>query len=247
MPRVTRAPMPPSRATVGDRVTIEALSIWSLGALFGLRHALDPDHLVAVSTLVAGRSSPRAALAVGVAWGLGHTLALLTVASVLALARGGLSPRLAQGFELGVGIMLVVLGVQSLRRARPGGPIGAHVDHANHPDHAARAHRHTWTSARRSLLVGIAHGLAGSGALTALIAAEFPSVAGRIAYVAVFGIGATIGMAALSGLAGVPLAGVSRRPAVRRALAATGGVLAIGLGVFWVTRQLLEWRGLAAF
>ncbi|HET6148386.1 MAG TPA: high frequency lysogenization protein HflD [Polyangia bacterium] len=221
-------------------MTIEALSLWSLGALLGLRHALEPDHLVALSTLFAGRSGPRSALGVGAAWGVGHTLALLAVASVLALARGRMSPALAAGFELGVGVMLILLGVQSLRRARGAGD----ADGGDHVHPTAGLPRASWPPARRALLVGIAHGLAGSGALTALIAAQFPSLAGRIGYVAVFGVGSMIGMAALSGLAGVPLGRAGRRPALRRALGLLGGALAIALGLVWVVREA---RALACF
>jgi len=220
-------------------VTVEALSLWSLGALLGLRHALEPDHLVAVSTLIAGRAGPRSALHVGAAWGLGHTLALLAVASALALARGHMSPALAAGFELGVGVMLIFLGVQSLRRAHGGGgdeaaAAGLQAAPADGPRRRARA---SWPPARRALLVGIAHGLAGSGALTALIAAQFPSLVGRIGYVALFGVGSMIGMAGLSGLAGVPLGRAGRRPALRRALGLAGGAMAVALGLLWVVRE----------
>jgi len=205
-------------------MTIEAVSLWSLGALFGLRHALEPDHLVAVSTLVTHRPGARTALGIGIAWGAGHTLALLGVASVLAVARGRLSPAVVAAFELGVGLMLVLLGVQSVRRTFTRAPVPELA-----PTHA---------TARRSILIGIAHGLAGSGAVTALIASQFPSVAGRIGYVAVFGIGSMIGMAGMSGLAGASLARASRRPGLAKGLAAAGGVLAIALGIIWVTREL---------
>jgi hypothetical protein len=224
-------------------MTVEIVSLWSLGALFGLRHAFEPDHLAAVTTLVTGRSSPRAALGIGAAWGLGHTLALLAVASVLAVARRSLSPTLAVVFELGVGLMLILLGVLSMRRAAA----DRQVDDAASPSAPAsppraggRQRRFSgagWTSARRSLLVGLVHGAAGSGAITALIAAQFPSVAGRIAYVAVFGLGSMIGMAGLSGLAGVPLGRANLRPTLRRALGLTGGAVAIAIGIVWVVRE----------
>ena len=232
-------------------MTVEALSLWSLGALLGLRHALEPDHLVAVSTLIAGRAGPRSALHVGAAWGLGHTLALLAVASALALARGRMSPALAAGFELGVGVMLIVLGVQSLRRAHGAddGVVAGAAGVAGAPDADAPRPppRTSWPPARRALLVGTAHGLAGSGALTALIAAQFPSLVGRIGYVAVFGVGSMIGMAGLSGLAGVPLGRAGRRPALRRALGLAGGAVAIALGLVWVVRGRRGrcWRKLA--
>jgi hypothetical protein len=217
----------------GERMNLEAVSLWSLGALFGLRHALEPDHLAALAALITQRPGVRPAVGAGVAWGLGHTLALLAVASALALLRARLSPVVVTAFEVGVGLMLILLGVQALQRtftSRPPPP----------------QHRHEsadWATARRSLLVGIAHGLAGSGAVTALIAAQFPSVAGRIGYVAVFGVGSMIGMATLSGLAGVPLARAIRRPALAKALGAAGGALAIVVGVVWLIRELRALSG----
>ena len=217
----------------GAVMTAEALSLWLFGALFGLRHALEPDHLVAVSTLVVGRPRPRVAFGLGLAWGLGHTLTLVLVASVLAALRMTLSPTVAAAFELAVGGVLIILGGQSLRQAlgrRP--PMDPAVSGVR--DQAPRRapfSRRDWTIARRSLVVGVVHGLAGSGALTALIAARFPSFAGRVAYVGLFGAGSTIGMATLSGLAGVPLARASLRPALRRAIGIATGGLAIALGI----------------
>jgi hypothetical protein len=213
-------------------MTLEALSLWSMGALFGLRHALEPDHLAALSALITQRPGVRPAVGAGVAWGLGHTLALLAVASVLALLRARLSPVVVTAFEIGVGLMLILLGAQALRRtfADP----RQHQQHPHQHGHPGRA----WSTARRSLLVGIAHGLAGSGAVMALIAAQFPSFAGRMGYVVVFGVGSMIGMATLSGLAGVPLARAIRRPVLAKALGAAGGALAILVGIVWLIREL---------
>jgi len=221
-------------------MNLEALSLWSLGALFGLRHAFEPDHLAAVSALVTQRPGARTALGIGAAWGLGHTLALLAVASTLAIVRGKLPPPVTAGLELVVGVILILLGAQSLQRARAVAREQAHarahaVEEAVLPPALGGAR---WKAARRSVLVGVAHGLAGSGAITALIAAQFPSFAGRVAYVAVFGLGSTLGMAGLSGLAGGALARAARRPVLRPILAVAGGVLAIGVGAVWVAREV---------
>src|SRR4051812_1928672 len=114
-----------------------------LGLALGMRHALEPDHLTAVSTLVVEHHSVRKGVWLGLCWGLGHTAALLAVAGVLALLGARMPQRLADTFELGVALMLVGLGLRSIARAKA----------ARHFHPGAR------TFAARSLLVGVVHGL----------------------------------------------------------------------------------------
>jgi len=90
-----------------------------------------------------------------------------------------------------------------------------------------------WTLARRPLIVGAVHGLAGSGALTALVLATLTSTAARITYMTLFGFGSTLGMALLSGLLGWPLAKIGANRTMTRALSVVVGCLSIGLGLFW--------------
>ena len=158
----------------------------ALGSLLGMRHALEPDHLTAVSTLMTSvpgeRSGIRAAM-LGATWGLGHTLSLVVVGAVLVVLRAEMPARVADLFELFVAIMLVGLGVRAIVVAVRQGPIGpAHTHHHGplvHNHAGAAPHVHVrlrgfrfggqveWTLATRPLVVGAIHGLAGSGALTA--------------------------------------------------------------------------------
>ena len=94
--------------------------------------------------------------------------------------------------------------------------------------------------ARRSLLVGSVHGLAGSGALTALVASRLSSTPERLFYVGLFGLGSVMGMSALSGVAGWPLARLGRSPTVARVLMTGTGLLAFGLGIVWGLPLLAE-------
>ena len=217
----------------------EILTGSALGSLLGMRHALEPDHLTAVSTLVTGeRSSARAAM-LGAFWGLGHTLSLVVVGAVLVLLRAEMPARVADLFEMGVAIMLVGLCIRAIVLAVRQGPAGpTHTHHHGHVVHrhagvTPHVHVGRWTLARRPLLVGAVHGLAGSGALTALVLATLTSTAARITYMSLFGIGSTVGMAALSGLLGWPLAKIGANGTVMRALSVAVGCLSIGLGVFW--------------
>jgi hypothetical protein len=187
-----------------------------LGVLLGMRHAIEPDHLAAVATLVTdGRTRFRGAL-VGAFWGVGHTFALLVVGVALVALRTTLSASLADAFELAVAVMLVLLGVRAIRRAAA----------------ADEAHAHGGPGVR-PFFVGLVHGLAGSGALTALVFAGLPTTASRFAYITLFGLGSVAGMAILSGLAGWPLALLGQRPRARRALAIVTGAVSVLVGVAW--------------
>src|SRR5712671_5791593 len=227
----------------------EILTGSALGTLLGMRHALEPDHLTAVSTLVTGeRSSIRAAM-LGASWGLGHTLSLVVVGTVLVVLRAEMPARVADLFELFVAIMLVALGIRAIVIAVREGRIGpAHTHHHGHIVHrhagaAPHVHVGRWTLARRPLLVGAVHGLAGSGALTALVLATLTSTAARLTYMMLFGLGSTVGMAMLSGVLGWPLARIGANRSAVRALSIAVGCLSIGLGVFWgypLTSRLLH-------
>ncbi len=218
---------------------IELMTSSGLGSLLGMRHALEPDHLAAMSTLVTGeRSSYKAAL-LGACWGLGHTFALVAVGAVLVFLRAEMPARLADAFELSVALMLVALGVRAIclaARQGPAGPVHAHqhgrVAHV-HTGATAHVHIGTWTLARRPLLVGAVHGLAGSGALTALVLATLPSTSARLTYMAVFGLGSTLGMAALSGLLGWPLARMGSHRTLARAVSLAVGCVSTTIGLAW--------------
>jgi hypothetical protein len=218
---------------------LELLTGSGLGSLLGMRHALEPDHLAAVTTLVSHeRSSVRAAL-LGAWWGIGHTLALLVVGAALVLVRAELPDAISDAFELAVALMLIGLGIRSVQLAAlqaPGGPRYLHRHGLIVHSHAAvPAHVHigTWTFARRPLLVGAVHGLAGSGALTALVLATLPTTAAQLMYVLLFGVGSTLSMAALSGLLGWPLARLGTNHRVARGVSLVVGCVSIAIGIMW--------------
>jgi hypothetical protein len=218
---------------------LELLTSSSLGSLLGMRHALEPDHLAAVSTLVTRERSGYTAALLGACWGVGHTVSLLAAGTLLVLLRAEMPARLADTFELGVAAMLVALGLRAIYLAARQGPAGSvHVHHHRglvHVHRGAPAHIHigTWTLARRPLLVGAVHGLAGSGTLTALVVATLPSTAARITYMVVFGLGSTLGMAVLSGVLGWPLARLGSHRAVARAISLAVGCVSTTLGLVW--------------
>jgi hypothetical protein len=227
---------------------LELLTSSGLGSLLGLRHALEPDHVAAVTTLVADyghrdRSRTSAAF-LGMCWGLGHTATLIAAGALLVVIGAEMPPSAATLFELAVALMLVGLGVRSIvnaARQGPAGPIHAHhhgrVIHT-HPGALAHLHIGRWTFARRPLLVGAMHGLAGSGALTALVLATLPSTAARLLYMLVFGMASTLGMAAMSGLFGLLLARAGHNQRFARVVSFAVGCLSTAMGLAYGSKVL---------
>jgi ABC-type nickel/cobalt efflux system permease component RcnA len=210
-----------------------------LGVLLGVRHAFEPDHLAAVSTLAAEERGVRGGLFLGAVWGIGHSLSLLVVGGTLAVLEAQMPVRIADGIELAVGVMIVGLGIRAILRAIREGRTGVIHSHAHdglehaHPAPEAHVHVSRWTLATRPLLIGVVHGLAGSGALTALVLAELPSVGARLSYIALFGLGSVVGMATLTGLFGVPLGRLQKAPKVLAACLLAVGVLSVAAGAWW--------------
>jgi ABC-type nickel/cobalt efflux system permease component RcnA len=216
-----------------------------LGLALGIRHALDPDHVVAVSTIVSQYRNPLRATLAGAFWGLGHTATLLLVGIAVLGFKLTIPDRLALSMEFLVGVVLFGLGVQvlwqSLRRKKH-----THLhDHGDGP----HTHEHTHTSERsgedgehhplrqhRSLLLGMIHGLAGSAALMLLVLTTIQSPAEGVAYILVFGIGSILGMMVISTLIGLPFALASRRFAsLNASIRLLAGVLSLVLGLLVMT------------
>lgn len=191
-----------------------------IGLVLGIRHAVEPDHLSAVATLFNETRSARRTALIGAIWGIGHATSIFLVALILGSLRAALPDRIALAFEAMVAAMLLVLGTASIWRA---------VHPPRRRTHAARAS----LRAPRTLMMGLVHGLAGSGLLTASVAARFPSLSMQLAFVSLFGLGALFGMAGLSGLLGHPLKLVAGRPAMERWIALGAGVVSAALGLWW--------------
>jgi len=186
-----------------------------LGLTLGLRHALDADHVAAVSTLVARERGLVRSCLLGAFWGAGHTLALLGAGIAVVTFKLTITPELEEVLERTIGLVLVVLGGHVLLRAVGGLLVHSH-DHTHegvthrhahvHLGSPPAAHVHLFRLGGRPFVVGLLHGLAGSAALTLLVLGTIPSPIGALVYLLVFGIGSTAGMLLLSGLVGLPVA-----------------------------------------
>src|SRR5437667_8670622 len=190
-------------------MTPSIVAVVAVGGLLGLRPAFEPDHLAAVSALATRPGGRRlwSAARLGLIWGLGHTVTVGVVALLVLVLGVQLPARLWPAAELVVAGLLVLLGAMVIwRYARGRWHMHGHAhtaaarhfhlhSHAGDPTHA---HAHAILDARRSLGFGIAHGLAGSGAIAALLVAAVPDTMSRLVYFAAFGSGTVIGMLGVS-------------------------------------------------
>jgi cytochrome c biogenesis protein CcdA len=218
----------------------DILTLLGVGFLLGLRHALDADHLAAVSTVLAERPSMRVSGVVGFWWGIGHTVMLLAV-GLLVLTLGLRIPEsFAVAAECGVGVLLMLLGgALALKLYRERWHVHSHRhdgerhlhlhSHRLQSDHA---HRHWAFHSLRPLFIGMAHGLAGSAALMLFILSTTQGVGQGLLYIAVFGIGSILGMIAIGLTISLPMVcslTVSRRAFVVVQGAASMASLCVGL------------------
>jgi ABC-type nickel/cobalt efflux system permease component RcnA len=213
-----------SEAVFFEDVLITLLTILAVGFLLGMRHATDADHVIAVSTIVTREQKAGRAAMIGAVWGVGHTVTIFAVGSVLILFRITLPARVGLSMELAVGLMLIVLGLRNLRASfswpvprrrhehAPTVHYHAHGDyihaHSSQPAHPP-SHTHQETPVSRlddwfgqsslylmlrPLLIGIVHGLAGSAAIALLVLSTIPSARWAVGYLLIFGFGTVLGM-----------------------------------------------------
>jgi sulfite exporter TauE/SafE len=212
---------------------VQFISLLSVGFLLGLKHALEADHVVAVSTLISQTKSIRKSSLAGAAWGIGHTATLLLVGLVLLTFKLTIPDKLALAFEFSVGIALVALGIDVLRKVRRE---KIHV-HAHEHDGKAHLHLHRHADAishdhiHKSFLIGTIHGLAGSAALTLLILATVKSTAQGLLYILVFGVGSIIGMLMVSGAIALPFLWSQKIGKVDKGMKVLAGSISIALGL----------------
>ena len=190
-------------------MTPSIVAVLAIGGLLGLRHAFEPDHLAAVSTLATRPGGRRlwSAARLGLIWGLGHTVTVGAVVLLIIALGVQLPVGLWPAAELLVAALLILLGTLVIwRYVRGRWHMHAHAHAAAAPhfhlhSHGAdpsHGHTHAMVDARRSLGFGIAHGLAGSGAIAALLVAAVPDTMSRLVYFAAFSAGTIVGMLGVS-------------------------------------------------
>jgi ABC-type nickel/cobalt efflux system permease component RcnA len=234
------------------------LAIIVLGFFLGMRHAADPDHVIAVTTIVSRHGSPLRAAVIGLLWGVGHTLTILVVGAGIVLLGWVIPPRIGLSLELSVGVMLIVLGVLNLRAvmreakaAHTHAHAHAHGDYVHtHPhQHSPEVHPHPPEDtplARldrrlgglrpydliRPLIVGVVHGLAGSAGVALLVLTAIGTSAWAVAYLLLFGLGTIVGMMLITvGIAWPVMGAAPRFPNLPRRLRLASGVISLIAGL----------------
>ncbi len=222
--------------------------ILGLGFVLGMQHALEADHIAAVSSIAARRTNVGDIVRHGLTWGLGHTITLFLFAGAAIVLGHAIPEHLAQPLEAAVGVMLVGLGSHVLWRlwrdrvhfhAHGHGDGAMHLHAHSHAHdiapHARSTHSHEHGFRWRSLFVGLMHGMAGSAALLVLAVSQAKEPLQGLLYVALFGIGSMIGMGALSAVIALPLAASARFLTwANRALQVVVGIVTISIGVMTI-------------
>jgi sulfite exporter TauE/SafE len=225
-----------------------AFAVLVAGFVIGLRHALDADHLAAVSAIVSDKKSLWSSSIVGGLWGLGHTISLFLAGIVVIVLKVSISENVEAYLEAAVGVMLVALGLNVLRKL-----FVAEKIHAHEHTHGGQSHTHLHVHeveekaaahhgfSPRSVIVGMVHGLAGSAGLMLLILPTIASPALALLFILIFGIGSIGGMMVMSFLMGLPLHYTfGRFDAVNKGLRVIAGLFSLSWGVLLIHEKLLS-------
>jgi ABC-type nickel/cobalt efflux system permease component RcnA len=221
------------------------IAVLSLGFVYGLRHALDADHLVAVSTIVSEHKSLWRSSLIGTFWGLGHTVSLLGVGLVVLLLKISIPKHIEPWMEMPVALMLITLGTLAVWQALRNQAVSIHTHTHEHNEEGKHSHVHIHTQGehnhkhhlfrigRKPFLVGLVHGFAGSAALMLIALTTVQTVALGLAYIAVFGIGSVGGMLLMSAMIGLPFVATAQKFAsLNRTIRVVAGLFSIGFGLF---------------
>jgi ABC-type nickel/cobalt efflux system permease component RcnA len=221
---------------------MELLSVLAFGILLGMKHAIEPDHVIAVSTIASQSQNLWRASLAGVFWGIGHTATLLAVGLLLLLLKHEIPEELSMTLEFAVGIMLVYLGVNALFQfrqrkvhAHPHLHDGMEHNHFHSHEHiSGHDHRHHRVSYRKSVFVGFVHGLAGSAAMMLLTLETVDTMWQALSFILIFGLGTILSMLMFTTAISVPFLISRGKPAFHRLLMRTTGAFSAVFGVYYM-------------
>ncbi len=224
-----------------------------LGLFLGMRHSTDPDHVVAVTTIVSKQRSISSAIMIGALWGIGHTFTIVVVGSAIIMFGLVIPPRIGLSMEFSVALMLIFLGLLNMTglmqkitsaftpgaKTEPGTPRAANM---SAPAAASSdtlldrlLGRFGLYQMARPLLIGTVHGLAGSAAVALLVLSTIKSTTWAVAYLFIFGLGTVFGMMLITLIIALPFVYTEGRfLALNRHLATASGLVSFGFGLFLV-------------
>ena len=225
---------------------LSTFSVLLIGFVLGLQHAVEADHLAAVSTIVSEKKNLFTASIVGGMWGVGHTISLFAVGVVVIFLKLQISESTEAKLEAVVGGMLVLLGLNALRKLFKHDTVHVHTHEHGEREHvhlhvhggAAEKSHHRFTV--RSVVIGMVHGLAGSAALMLLVLPSIDSPTLALLYILIFGVGSIGGMMAMSFLIGLPFHFTANRfEILNKGIRLVAGVFSLALGSWIVYEKLI--------
>jgi high-affinity nickel-transport protein len=215
-----------------------------------MRHATDPDHVIAITTIVARQPGLRKAGLIGALWGIGHTCTIFVIGAMIILFRIAIPPRLGLSMEFAVAAMLVLLGILNLTgtlprlqerfQSKPAAAGAAAGCEANPRCHAVASKPGLGGTLRgmgayalfRPLIIGIVHGLAGSAAIALLVMTTIHNSWWAVSYLLIFGIGTVAGMVLITTMLAVPFMLTLRYSGLSRGMTIASALLSVGFGLF---------------
>jgi sulfite exporter TauE/SafE len=215
-------------------------TLLGFGFLLGLKHALEADHVVAVSTIISQTKNFKKSLVLGASWGIGHTTTLFILGIFVLVFKLNIPEKFSLGFELLVGFILLMLGVEILYKQF----IKKKHKHTHKHKNLSHLHEHTHKKSsehnhnHKSFLLGMFHGLAGSGALMLLVIASINSVMQGLIFILIFGFGSILGMVLVSGLIATPIIFTPKADKIERIIQIIAGCLSILIGIVLITNIL---------
>jgi len=221
---------------------ISFLSILALGFVLGIKHAIEPDHVIAVSTIASQSKKLYKSTLAGVFWGIGHTATLFIIGVILILMKGEIPEKWAMSLEFLVGIMLVYLGLTTItsfknihvHQHEQDDDKHKHVHSHSHEGQHLHKHQPRNVSYMKSLFIGLVHGLAGSGAMVLLTMSTVKNVWEAAVYILIFGVGTILGMLFFTTIIGIPFVFSAKKRVLNQTLSRLTGVISIVFGMYYM-------------
>jgi len=203
---------------------VTLFSILSLGFILGIKHAIEPDHIIAVSTIASRSKKLSQSALAGIFWGIGHTATLFFIGITFILMKNSISDKVSMSLEFLVGVMLVYLGIVNVLSVNK----NQLHDHGNRSQYGDK---HYFV---KSSFIGLVHGLAGSAAIVLLTMSTVNSFWQSAAYILIFGGGTIAGMLLFTTVIGIPFVFSSSKKEINSLFTIISGLISVMFGLYYM-------------